>query len=309
MNAFRIAPDGTLEVREVSKRDLSERFRLHSRDLRPVLLLRQLSTISVRGDSVIVNLEELKMVVGKERAYILFSGHEKMTREFVELISDKIKTKGEDTHTPFEFLVLESAIFFTLERIEANFINFEKTLTKTLVDISDKPTEELFEKLLTLKKRISRLEKRVQEIQDSLEDLLEDNEEMAELRLSEGTEEIFPLENIESILDNALELAIEIANKISEKKEDIDDTQEILNLKMSSIRNTIIRLDLFTGVGTTILAFGTLITGFFGMNLRNYWELTEWGFFGVVGGTVFLLFLFFYFFYWFIKKKDMFSNW
>ncbi len=308
MKAFRITSNGTVEIREVMKKDLSTRFNIHSRDLRPVLLMRQLSTISVRGDAVIINLEDLKMIVGEARAYVLFSGHEKLTREFVDLLSEKLETKGEDTNAPFEFLLLESAIFFTLERIDMNFYNFEKILTKTLFDISNKPTEELFEKLLSLKKRLSGLEKRVQEIQDSLEDLLEDDQEMSDLRLSKGTEETFSIDSIESILDNALELVIEISNKIAEKKENIDDTQEILTLKMSSIRNTVIKLNLFTGVGATILAFGTLITGFYGMNLRNQWEDSPWGFFVVTGTIIFILFVFLSLFYWFLKKRDMFLD-
>ena len=52
----------------------------------------------------------------------------------------------------------------------------------------------------------------------------------------------------------------------------IDDTQEVLTLKMDQTRNIIIRFNLLIASTAVIFAFLAVIVGLFGMNIRNALE-------------------------------------
>ncbi len=300
MELYQINTLGKSVLQEVTKKKVAERFEMHPRDLRPVFLSHQLFTISVRGEGVIVNLGQIKMIIGIEESYLFQMKNEKQCRKFIELLGTKLgKKSGEDNGIPFEFLVLESAFIFIFEKISTYFETFEKQLEKLLEEISESPTQENFEKLLLKKKEISRLGKSSQEIKNALNEVLEDEEEIEALWISKSENPDFEEEDVESILENLLEQATEISHKIIEKKENIDDTQEIVTLKMASIRNTIIQYDLLLSAITGILGIGTLISGFYGMNVLNPQTKIESvsSFFSIVGivllGSIILFFLFF----------------
>lgn len=308
MKMHYINTSGDISHVSVSKRVLAADFDMHTRDLRPVFLLRQLFTISVRGNAIILNLGEVKLCIGQSDAYFFPMANEKREMEFSDKIREKIQNKDmEDHHIPFEFLILEVGFEFVLNNITSHFASFEKRLHRLLVKISETPSQKNFEKLLSLKKELARLAKVSQELQDAVNEVLDDEEELSSILLSNVHTEHFEEEDVESILENILEQIMEVSHKITQEKENIDDTQEIVTLKMATIRNTIIQLDLVASIGTSILAFGTLITGFYGMNIANGIEGSLLGFFIIVLGILFVSFIAFYLFFRFIKQRKIWS--
>lgn len=305
---YHVAFDGTVQQADISKRVLSSKFEMHSRDLRPVFLLRQLYTVSVRGKGVIINLGEVKMCVGEQEAFFFPMASERRERSFSDRIAEKIQNKQqEDHHIPFEFLILEVGFEFVLQSVLSHFESFESRLEKLLTKISEQPSQKNFEKLLALKKELLHLEKSVQELQGAINEILDDEEEISALLLSGNSVDNFEEDDVESILENILEQIIELSHKVNQKKENIDDTQEIVTLKMATIRNTIIQLDLLASFGTAILAFGTLVTGFYGMNLKNGFEVSPFAFLVVVCGVIFISLITSFFFFRFLKKKQIWS--
>ncbi len=308
MHLFQIQSNGESQLQDIAKTAVAKRFDMHTRDLRPVFLSHQLFTISVRGEGIIVNLGKIKMIIGTSELYLFQMKNEKRMRKFIEILSQKLKTKKEeDKSIPFEFLVLETAFTFILEKIAGHYENFEKRLEKLLEVISDTPSQENFEKLLLKKKEISRLEKSAQEIQNALNEVLDDEEELEDIWISKKKNSEFEEEDVESILENLLEQVVEISHKIDEKKENIDDTQEIITLKLSSIRNTIIHYDLLLSAFGVIVGIGTLISGFYGMNVLNPHTNTPStdAFFSIIGGVILASFLLFFFFFRLLKKKKI----
>jgi coenzyme F420-reducing hydrogenase delta subunit len=342
MELYQIYSNGESHLKKMTKKEVSKLFDMHTRDLRPVFLSHQLFTISVRGNGIIVNLGGLKMIIGKTDVCLFSRGNEKTIRKFVEVLSQKLQKKialpeiepekpeknisnilkkreeegeynedheehedYEDKSIPFEFLILESGFVFVLQKISGHLENFEKQLEKLLEEISLHPSQLSFEKLLQKKKEISRIEKSAQEIQNALDEVLEDEEEVESLWISRSSDSEFEEDDVESILENLLEQVTEISHKIAERKENIDDTQEIVTLKMANIRNTIIQYDLIISAVTGILGVGTLVSGFYGMNVLNPNAEGENAFFLIIGMVLifssFLLLLFLYI----LKKKDI----
>lgn len=311
MEVYQINNTGKNTLKEMNKKSISEKFNMHTRDLRPVLLPYQLFTISVRGEGILVNLGMIKMIIGVQEVYLFNTKNEKVIRKFTEILAKILKNEknitdeNENHSIPFEFLILEAGFLFILEKISGHFEHFEKRLEKLLEELSKNPTQISFEKLLQKKKEISRLEKSAQEIQNALDEVLVDEEEIEELWISKAKQNDFEEDDVESILENLLEQVTEISHKIVEKKENIDDTQEIVTLKMASIRNTIIQYDLILSALTGILAVGTLISGFYGMNVVNPHTNTEGAFSLIIGIVLFFSITLLGLFLVLIKKKNI----
>lgn len=73
-------------------------------------------------------------------------------------------------------------------------------------------------------------------------------------------------------------------NKLQTLNEYIEDTEDLVNLKLDQHRNQLICIDLFLTAFTTCLAMVTTIAGLFGMNLNSQLEDTE-GVFNMVSIT------------------------
>jgi hypothetical protein len=304
MKMYKILPKGETSTQEINKQNLAKDFDMHSRDLRPIFLGRkQLYTISIRGNGIIVNLGKIKLCIGKSFAYFVSLQDDKRDNEFSLYLKKKLTNKKfEDKGIPFEFIILESSFEFVLNKFLKHFNAFEGKLSKILSSVVEKPTPENFEKLLTVKKEILYFEKTSQELQDSLNDLLNDDDTITELVLSNKE---FEDDDLESILENLLEQVLELSHDIYKAKESIDDNQEIVTLKMATIRNSIIQLDLIVSLSMFILAFGTLITGFLGMNLFNSLENSK-NAFGIIVILIIFISIFTGIFFWkYLKNKNI----
>lgn len=311
MQVTKITPHGNASQVEVNTKFLTKKFDMHVRDLRPVFLQRQLFTVSVRGKGIVVNLGIIKIIIGSTESFLLNTGNEKASKNFCAQMLQKLeeqKKHHDDTTTiPFEFLLLEEAFIVVLAKIHIYFETFSPQLDILLKTLTDNPTQSNFEELLVLKKEISGMEKTVQELQNAVEEVLDDDDEMKDIILSANTVPSFEADDAESVLENILEQIMEIAHKIVEKKENIDDTQEILTLQMASIRNTIIQFDLIASIGTSILAVGTLVTGFYGMNLNNQTQHHPYMFFIIVGSVLMISSLSLFSLWKYMRKKKILS--
>ncbi len=302
MKMFKIVPNAEIELLDISKKSLAVEFDMHTRDFRPIFLPRkQLYTVSIRGDGLIVNLGRIKLCIGKKSAYFVVLNDDNKELIFSMYLQDKLKNKKlEDKHIPFEFMILEASFEFVLAKTQKHFLSFESRLAKVLSEVSKSPTQANFEKLLLMKKEILSIEKIIQELQDTLTEFLNDDESIDDLVLGSTD---FEEDDLESIMDNILEQVIEISHDIHKEKEHIDDTQEIVTLKMATIRNSVIQVDLLVSVAMFILSFGTLVAGFFGMNLQNSFESSVFAFWFVIFAVFILSIILGVLFWKFLKQR------
>lgn len=269
---------GNSDELEVSRKDLTKKFGVHTRDLRPIFAKKQAITITSRGESIIINFHSVKMVVGKNGVYVFNLENKKIIDYFLPLLLKKIKDPGEKIR--FEHLIIEVALQYMVEKLNRRFDEVERASEQIFQKLqSEKIDDHTFEQLLHLKKRLSKLATKVKDIEDGLEELVEDDDELADLYL--GVKSPSDTEDAESILENSLEQIEDVAHKIYELNENIDDTQEVLTLKMSNLRNVIIRFDLLLTAATGILAILAVVVGFYGMNIPNQMEKDSEAIWGV----------------------------
>ncbi|MCF7917687.1 CorA family magnesium transporter [Candidatus Gracilibacteria bacterium] len=254
---------------DISRKELTREFDVHTRDLRPVFAKNQAITIAPRGDCIIVNFHSVKLVVGKHVVYVFDLENKKVTDYFLPFLLEKIKSPAEKIR--FEHLVIEIALAYIVEKMERRFDEIERASDQIFGKLKkEQIDDQTFEQLLHLKKRLSKLSTKVHDIEDALEELVEDDDELLDFYL--GMKKPTDTEDAESVLENALEQIEDITHRVEELDENIDDTQEVLTLKMNNLRNIIIKFDLILTAATGVLGILAVIVGFYGMNIRNHME-------------------------------------
>lgn len=303
MKCFVVSKTGKQETIEINRKSLAKRFSIHPRDLRPVFTLRQLATISPKREAIVMNLGVLKLLVGIDKVYIFNTQNEEIETLFIPKLVEKLKQQ--DHPTPFEFIVLESALDYRFTKLKTQYEKLEKNVGNILKRIQKNFDDKTLERLLNIKKELSRFSTLMEEIEEILMDILDDDEEMKDFYLSTkvATEEDF--EELESVLEHFSEPAEAISHKLEDLKENIEDTQEFISLKLSNRRNMIIRFDLFATLVTAVFSFLAVITGVYGMNIRNNIEQDYSAFLIVIGVLVFLGFTSLFLMWWHLKRRKI----
>lgn len=273
MRTYIFDTTGNFSQKDVTRNEIMAMFDVKVRDLRPILIKKQVTTLFRRQDALVVNIKDIKMILDDRKA-LLFFEHENQEARVVEFF----QSKGKDAlkNTTFELFMIEQAFGYVFQKITYKFSTIEKLLDKTLKKLSEKPTDEYFEELLNLKRKIGKIETQMENIEELLQETLEP-ENISELVLQETTTDD-QLDEIESVIESLYEQAEMINEDIDEINENLDDTQQILTLKIATKRNAIIRFDLIVSFVAAVFGLLAVITGVYGMNLKNNAEQDETAF-------------------------------
>lgn len=298
MKLVEVNSTGKRKNREVARPTLAKEFEMSPRDLRPIYSLSQVATILSRGKGVVMNLGFVKLLISKDRVLVSNLENEEIEAVFLPGLIERIKKGG--SAASFEILVFDYALSHKVNKMRQFAEDLEKNANRLLKKISaDNIKDQTFEELLRLKKKISKFEIIVKENEGAAMDLLDDDEELLELCLSHKntrSKKVIEaaVDEVESVLESFAEQIEEMSYKIGELKENIDDTQEVLTLKMNARRNIIIRFDLMATLVTALFSLMAVVTGLYGMNIRNNLENNPIAFWVIVGflGLAFLVFTF-----------------
>ena len=305
MKVLKINRKGEFKLVNVLRKQLIEEFSINNRDLRPLFLLNQIATIILRENCIIINLASIKLVFGASHAYIFNIQNSNIEKKFIEDLKIQID-KNKDNNIYFEIIIIEVALNSRFYILESSYLNLEKQITKLLESIKNDFSEENFEKLLAVKKRFSLFETKVTETQKAVLEIIE--EEIDKLLISKYSPSKHEenLAEIESIFENHFEQVEDIVHKLDDLKENIDDTQEIITLKLASFRNAIIRLDLIISIITAALTIPAIVVGLYGMNTINYLEKNPYAFIVIVLLLILFLVLLFWGAVYFLRKRKIF---
>ncbi|MCF7812092.1 CorA family magnesium transporter [Candidatus Gracilibacteria bacterium] len=288
MRTILVSNTGKWEEKEISRKEITTAFGIHTRDLRPVFTRKPTTAIFPRGKAIIICIRSVKIVIGAKEMMVFNLEKKKIVDYFLPSLVERIQA-GKKENIRFEHLVTDSALHYIIEKMQRRFEEIERTNEQIMGKLHTELNDENFEQLLHLKKRLSKLETNVEETEREINELIDDDEDMLEMYL--GTRKPSDTEDLESILENIVEQIENISHRVDELNENIDDTQEIITLKMSNLRNAIIKFNLILTAATGILAILAVIVGFYGMNIRNHMEndpLAIWW----IGLILLIIFLF-----------------
>ncbi|CAI0451289.1 unnamed protein product [Linum tenue] len=215
---------GQAQVVEVGKHAIMRRTGLPARDLRILdPLLSYPSTVLGRERAIVINLEHIKAIITAQEVLLLNSKDPSVT-PFVEELQKRLTfhfhaTKAQPERSllgrdheegrkadgrqsvenrdgskvlPFEFVALEACLEAACSCLEIEAKTLEQEAHPALDKLTSKISTLNLERVRQIKSRLVAITGRVQKVRDELEHLLDDDEDMAEMYL---TEKLVNLEN------------------------------------------------------------------------------------------------------------------
>jgi len=233
---------------------------------------------------------------------------------------------GATSLSPFELLSLEAVLANVCHMVHERLQVVSPHITRILGDLKFRhgtlsSFPKLLDELLPLRNDLSELHYTVQELRKALNDVLLSDEDMEMMYLSQpnkhhhssssspgsssssssssavqrsskhhhwgggGTDESH--QEIEMMFENYL-MQLEWADtEIREVQHAIRNTEDTVEIQLDLLRNRILRFELVLNIVTSVVSFGCLVTGLFGMNLLSGVEAHPSAFYlvTVIGGV------------------------
>jgi len=259
---------GNIENKKMLKRDFIKLFSLNIRDLRPVFSDLQVATIMPRREVLIINLGFIKAILSENKVFLLLQ-QEKNNRisNFIETLKHQDIEKKDN----FYFFILEKILDEKSKQMKKKVMDLVKITEDVLITAREDLSDRNLTQLLYIKKRVSKIETRLSEIDSALRDVLDDDDVLNKvIQISSHVEQ--DVLEAESIFENFTEQIEDYIGNIHRVTEDVQDTEEFINLKLSSRRTNIVKFDLIATMFTLILSFLAVVVGLFGVNLKNHFE-------------------------------------
>uniref|UniRef100_A0A2P2IZU2 Magnesium transporter n=1 Tax=Rhizophora mucronata TaxID=61149 RepID=A0A2P2IZU2_RHIMU len=203
---------------------------------------------------------------------------------------------------PFEFRALEACLESACRCLESETQTLEKEAYPALDELTSKISTLNLERVRQIKSRLVAISGRVQKVRDELEHLLDDDNDMAEMYLtekmeqtsareedfntefeineeraadskSEGNSEIYTsfkpnIEELEMLLEAYFAQIDGILQKLSHMSEYVDDTEDFINIMLDDKQNQLLQMGVMLGTANMILNAGIVVVGLFGMNIN-----------------------------------------
>lgn len=273
---------------EFKRADLLTKYGLLPRDLRKVDKSsdNMVPTILVRENSILLCLLHIRALI-KYNTVLLFETT--LSSESQSLFLYELEHKLQlPSNLPYELRALEAILVSVLASLETERKMHEHIVNGILAEFETTIDRQKLRHLLMQSKQLSWFLQKVKLIRDELEQLTENDEDMADLYLTEKNKGT-PLSStddhssVEIMLESYLNQCDEIVQSAETLVSNIKNTEEIINIVLDANRNNLMLLELKFQIGMLGLSAGSVVSAVYGMNLKNYIEDTWWGFTTVSG--------------------------
>ncbi|AEA38733.1 CorA Metal Ion Transporter (MIT) Family (nucleomorph) [Cryptomonas paramecium] len=266
-------------IHEKDKNSLMKFFRrvLQIRDIRqidPAFSARP--ALWIRYNAILVSLEQIRAVILCDKLF-LFDPDNPKVQKSIKIISEKLRKDYdadiETPNMPYEFKALEGILINVCVSLEKNFSSLEPTILENLDDLPTKLTSRQLEELRSFKQRLNQFSSRSQDVQKVLQDILEEDENMLNMYLSEkivcsaSIRNLTEHEEIEILAENYLQIIDYLTSRAKLLDNAIDDTEDLVSIRLDTIRNRILFVELTLNIISLAFAAGGLVAAVFGMNL------------------------------------------
>lgn len=278
----------TLVNGEFKKSELIAKYGLLPRDLRKIDSS-LLPHILVRPSAILINLLHLRCLIKSNRVLVfdVFGSTDSYTQSvFMYDLENKLRTKTREKDSlPYEFRALEAVLISVTTGLESEFEGVREPVVRVLRELEEDIDRDKLRHLLIYSKKLGTFEQKARLVRDALDELLEADDDLVDMYLTEKaagkerTEDDH--EEVELLLESYHKVCDEIVQVSGNLVSNIRNTEEIVKAILDANRNSLMLLDLKFSIGTLGLAAGTFIAALYGMNLKNFIEESDFGFFGV----------------------------
>ncbi|GIZ40109.1 hypothetical protein CKM354_000346100 [Cercospora kikuchii] len=287
----------TLVNGEFRKSELIQKYSLLPRDLRKIDSS-VLPHILVRPSAILINLLHLRCLIKHNRVLVfdVYGSTDSYAQSlFMYDLEGKLRQKQTTSaagNLPYEFRALEAVLISVTSGLESEFEGVREPVVRVLRELEEDIDRDKLRHLLIYSKKLGTFEQKARLVRDAIDDLLEADDDLARMYLTEkaaGTErEDDNHEEVELLLESYHKVADEIVQVSSNIVSAIRNTEEIVRAILDANRNSLMLLDLKFSIGTLGISAGMFIAALYGMNLENFIEESNLGFFGVTAASTVL---------------------
>jgi magnesium transporter len=279
---------------EFSRSELLSKHGLLPRDLRKldVATTSIVPAILVRENSILVNLLHIRALVKADMVLIFDAyGSTDSRTQSVFMYDLEHKLRFGSTimgNLSYEMRALEAIFISVVNALDAEMQVHVTVVNGILAELEDDIDREKLRHLLIQSKKLSSFLQKATLIRDAINELLDSDDDLAGLYLTEKLRgnPVLPdgdHSEVEMLLEAYYKHCDEIVQTVGNLVSNIRSTEEIINIILDSNRNSLMLLDLKFQIGTLGLGGGAFIASLYGMNLKNFIEETDYGFFAVSG--------------------------
>uniref|UniRef100_A0A7N0RCV5 Magnesium transporter n=1 Tax=Kalanchoe fedtschenkoi TaxID=63787 RepID=A0A7N0RCV5_KALFE len=205
---------------------------------------------------------------------------------------------------PFEFRALEACIESACKCLESETHTLEQEAYPALDELSSKVSNLNLDRVRQIKNRLVAISGRVQKVRDEFEHLLDDDNDMAEMYLTEKllrrsfdqmssgedaentsikdeneriedsdcASTVFDgfkpdIQELEMLLEAYLAQIAGILQRLSDMNDYVGDTEDFINIMLDEKQNQLLQMGVMLSIANMILNAGIVVFGLFGMNI------------------------------------------
>ncbi|KAI9725737.1 MAG: magnesium ion transporter [Chrysothrix sp. TS-e1954] len=288
----------TLTNSEFKKTELIAKYGLLPRDLRKIDSS-LLPNILIRPSAILINLLHLRVLIKHDKVLVFdaYGSTDSYTQTLFmddleyKLRAPETRTPGSSTvgaQLPYEFRAIEAILISVTNGLESEFEGVREPVVRVLRELEEDIDRDKLRHLLIYSKKLSSFEQKARLVRDAIDDLLEADDDLAAMYLTEKAKgalrENDDHTEVEMLLENYHKVTDEIVQVSGNLVSNIRNTEEIVKAILDANRNSLMLLDLKFSIGTLGLGGGTFFAALYGMNLKNFIEENDFGFWGVSGG-------------------------
>ncbi|TLD23423.1 cora-domain-containing protein [Venturia nashicola] len=291
----------TLVNGEFKKSELIAKYGLLPRDLRKIDSS-LLPHILIRPEAILLNLLHLRVLIKHNRVLVFnaYGSTDSYTQSvFMYDLEGKLRQMDARSNgsLPYEFRALEAVLISCTTGLESEFEGVRDPVVRVLRELEEDIDRDKLRYLLVYSKRLGTFEQKARLVRDALDELLEADDDLADMYLTEktvngkGRSEQDHTE-VEMLLESYHKVADEIVQAAENLVSNIRNTEEIVKAILDANRNSLMLLELRFSICTLGLGAGTFLAALYGMNLKNFMEESDFGFWGIsifstlIGGVV-----------------------
>lgn len=228
----------------------------------------------VRHSAIVVSLEGMRAIILYDRL-LLFDPLRNETKQLLNVAQKCIMSMPDaDNPQTFEFNALEGILIFVAMRLEREFDTLKPQIDKYLHHLPNELTTKMLEELRRKKQQLNHFHSRACNVKTILENLLDEDDEMANMYLTEKHEQGRMIRDchdhseVETLLEAYLQVIEEHVNHASLLHDAIEDTEDLVMIHLDTLRNRLLSVELTLSVVSMMFGAGGVIAGAFGMNLQ-----------------------------------------
>uniref|UniRef100_K3WKQ0 Magnesium transporter n=1 Tax=Globisporangium ultimum (strain ATCC 200006 / CBS 805.95 / DAOM BR144) TaxID=431595 RepID=K3WKQ0_GLOUD len=292
--------------------------RVHARDIRKLDTAFSVSnepSIELRNQAILINADPVRAIIMRNTCLVFVPDGADSLLSILRESFREATTQTDQGEAPYEFKALEALLSTLCRYFETDYEKRAPVVSTALDRLAHgKIAASELETLRVFKNTMNEFESQVDGVRRALMEILDNEEDLRLLYLTKLYEDptllndlwSFDSEEAEVLIENYLQDIFSTRTKATLMQHRIQNTESLVMLKLDSMRNYLLGVDILFSIVAISVSVGTFIAGVFGMNLKSDLNERDGWFWGVTWFSVGIMFVIGFASYLFFRRKGVF---